>query len=964
MSSFWGQEKVCKVCIGRLLIIFCMNWLIHFAILSLGLHKSYYMMKYCTKPQNEIENPVALHLHAYDKASSNCDELADSFSAGRKRIQSMCCTLSNGQEVAAPLAALYLLRESPFYSSHEFAALHLDSIVNVLFNDEQDTVVLEEVHGGAYKPVNVLIDYTCRPFVMDDVSLMEFKKCWEKQKDQKGVLFGPSHPQYHTHSIRRRATDAVVTVFSSRLPDVRRRDTDTEVKLNYCKRLLALFVPFRLSSEFPQSDEKVMDMFVSWWNTSAADSARIYADYSEDYYVSRDVADSKGDDDLIHYDQCTVSDSIVNDGENDSASSEASDNECDPSNMLNFPDCPTLNDEFVKGLARGVETTEHVASTILCDDHVEYNMDLSVLDDAIHEQEVSTDHVNPNIATTDATSTFQDAPTRIEVMNAVEGSEKWEPPIETAEAVVLEPYSTLREVSRHFNLNEKQHKMFVVVGRRLLEALSIDEKMSSRDPLVSFLGGLPGAGKSQVIKSLQALALSWRSSESVGTVSYQGIAAQAANGETIHKFFGWGLRGFSKTKQVTLEQREKITKLKLLILDEISTTDVKIIGMIDSCLRHIRNEPNLLFGGVDVLFVGDWLQQLPVAGVPAYIQTPPCLGHQPRSKRGDYFLRSRGIQAYQQVTNVVMLSQNVRHQGDPEWRDILNRWRTGNYVKEDIDRVNTVSYGEDWRVRNMESSSFCPIIVASNALRSQFNAQSLRAYCQVHTITLHKFSAKLYRRKKPLDRTRKDGLRTIRDDKTGNMAVVLELAFGAPVQCTKNASRALKLANGSIGFVAGFMASDTEVATSISRQQYEEVLHSEPPEVVFVKLRGYEQVHFLPILPVGVVPVRLRLEPSVEIKLPNRTFCIDIEQVPLTPAFSLTTEKCQGMTLEKMVLAPLRHETRVSPQRSSFYVATTRVKLLRQLYLMEKLSLEALEYFTPNAAAVAETQRLESLEVA
>ncbi|KAE8906757.1 hypothetical protein PF005_g19583 [Phytophthora fragariae] len=72
-----------------------MNWLIHVAILSLGLHKSYYMMKYCTKSQNEIENSAALHLHAYDKASSNCDELADSFSAGRKQIQSMCCTLSN-----------------------------------------------------------------------------------------------------------------------------------------------------------------------------------------------------------------------------------------------------------------------------------------------------------------------------------------------------------------------------------------------------------------------------------------------------------------------------------------------------------------------------------------------------------------------------------------------------------------------------------------------------------------------------------------------------------------------------------------------------------------------------------------------------------------------------------------------------------------------------------------------------
>ncbi|EGZ07101.1 hypothetical protein PHYSODRAFT_373075, partial [Phytophthora sojae] len=130
----------------------------------------------------------------------------------------------------------------------------------------------------------------------------------------------------------------------------------------------------------------------------------------------------------------------------------------------------------------------------------------------------------------------------------------------------------------------------------------------SRESLVSFLGGQPGAGKSQVIRALQELAASWNSSDVVGTVSFQGVAAQSVNGETIHKFFGWGLRGFSKTQPVSLELREKIIKLRLLIVDEVSTTDVKFIGMIDSCLRHIRNKPDLLFGGVDVLFVGDWLQ--------------------------------------------------------------------------------------------------------------------------------------------------------------------------------------------------------------------------------------------------------------------------------------------------------------------------------------------------------------------
>lgn len=159
------------------------------------------------------------------------------------------------------------------------------------------------------------------------------------------------------------------------------------------------------------------------------------------------------------------------------------------------------------------------------------------------------------------------------------------------------------------------------------------------------------------------------------------------------------------------------------------------------------------------------------------------------------------------------------------------------------------------------------------------------------------------------------------------------------------------------------MACASESISVTPRLDYEEMLHSTPPEVVFGKLRGYEDVQFLPFLHVGVTPVRLRCEKSVEVKLPNRSFCIDVELVPVTPAFSLTTEKCQGLTLGKMIMAPLRHETRLSPQRSAFYVAVTRVQALRQLYLMAKLSLEALTYFTPSAAATAETRRLENLEV-
>ncbi|POM76722.1 Hypothetical protein PHPALM_6009 [Phytophthora palmivora] len=122
----------------------------------------------------------------------------------------------------------------------------------------------------------------------------------------------------------------------------------------------------------------------------------------------------------------------------------------------------------------------------------------------------------------------------------------------------------------------------------------------------------------KVITALQGLAIAWHSSESVATAAHQGVAAQAANGHTVHKLFGWNV--YSRRKWVpTKEQKERFAQLKLLILDEILTCDVSILGKVDASLRRILNRLTDLCGGVHVLLVGDWLQQLPVASQPAYL---------------------------------------------------------------------------------------------------------------------------------------------------------------------------------------------------------------------------------------------------------------------------------------------------------------------------------------------------------
>ncbi|ETP31440.1 hypothetical protein F442_19695 [Phytophthora nicotianae P10297] len=303
-----------------------------------------------------------------------------------------------------------------------------------------------------------------------------------------------------------------------------------------------------------------------------------------------------------------------------------------------------------------------------------------------------------------------------------------------------------------------------------------------------------------------------------------------------------------------------------------------------------------------------------------------------------YLERIRGNTVYKAVNYVVILDENMRHRDDPQWRDILNRWRVGNYLSSDIDIVNAMCYRKKWSEHVQEMDTYCPIIVTSNALRCEFNHESAIAFCKARGQVLHEFPALVARPKS---------------------------AILSPSQrrMQQNVSTVFKLANGTIGYVVSIKPSSTDIEQVIQVGGFVTRVHSEPPEIIFVQLRDHNNPLFEG-LPDGVVPLRPWKQNSIQIQLPDRSFSVNITQIPLVPAFSLTSEKCQGLTVERMILAPLRHSTRKSPQRSYFYVAVTRVTTMSELILTEELTLEYLSYFIPDPEALAETERLLRLELA
>lgn len=121
---------------------------------------------------------------------------------------------------------------------------------------------------------------------------------------------------------------------------------------------------------------------------------------------------------------------------------------------------------------------------------------------------------------------------------------------------------------------------------------------------------------------------------------------------------------------------------------------------------------------------------------------------------------------------------------------------------------------------------------------------------------LHQFQAIVSRARFSLSPNQEKTIRTLCDDKTDSMPIVLSLAVGIPVQCTKNMSTTLKLANGSIGYVVKILYDPDDSTRTYVQDGVEHILHSLPPLAAYVKLIGYEHHSFFSHFPLGVVPLK------------------------------------------------------------------------------------------------------------
>lgn len=390
-----------------------------------------------------------------------------------------------------------------------------------------------------------------------------------------------------------------------------------------------------------------------------------------------------------------------------------------------------------------------------------------------------------------------------------------------------------------------------------------------------FLTGQAGAGKTYVLN--QYISYLRARHIPVAITASTGIASTHINGMTIHAWSGMGIKDhFDENDFVRLKSRktviDRLKDTKVLIIDEISMLHARQVDLLDEILRTVR-ETDQAFGGMQVIFSGD------------FFQLPPIGGKGESNKEKFAFMAKSWLSAKFQVC---YLSEQHRQNNQDETQrygisltDILNQIRSQTVSQTAINTLlatknNTINLN---RTR----------LYTHNASVDKINEEALFAL----NTPPYTFECTTFGEKALIDTLKKN----VRATDT------LTLKKGAKVMFVKN-NPELGVSNGTMGEVVGFVGLDDGTKKTAN--------HSTPP---IVRLNSGQNVI--------AEPEEWTIEDADGQVLANYT------QIPLCLAWAITVHKSQGMTLDAAEI-----DLSGTFETGQGYVALSRLRSLDGLKLL------------------------------
>lgn len=123
-----------------------------------------------------------------------------------------------------------------------------------------------------------------------------------------------------------------------------------------------------------------------------------------------------------------------------------------------------------------------------------------------------------------------------------------------------------------------------------------------------FITGRAGTGKSTLLDYFRN-----NTRKKVVVLAPTGVAALNVSGQTIHSFFAFRPDiTLDRVKKLSAMKQALIKNLDAVIIDEISMVRADLLDCVDRALRINRDFPDLPFGGVQMIMIGDLYQLPPV----------------------------------------------------------------------------------------------------------------------------------------------------------------------------------------------------------------------------------------------------------------------------------------------------------------------------------------------------------------
>jgi len=373
-----------------------------------------------------------------------------------------------------------------------------------------------------------------------------------------------------------------------------------------------------------------------------------------------------------------------------------------------------------------------------------------------------------------------------------------------------------------------------------------------------FISGPAGTGKSHLIQCIKEYAKTI--GKQIAITASTGTAASNLDGSTFHYFSSMGLGdkhvGYY-LNAIDVKRKKKIQDCDILVLDEISMMKGDFLQKCDEVFGRIRKD-YAPFGGMQVIFVGDFLQLPPVVPNKDKAQYVPLFAH-------DIWKRL-GLKTF-------VLQKNHRQKEDLQFSEFLIKIRTGTITPEEFDTFKATTASAMGKV---EPPSGVPRLFAVKNKVELFNKNELTKL----TTAVHTFKAEVSGEKGPLDKL----------VESVPVEAEMHLKVGARVLLCRNINVDRGLYNGRRGIVVKFEKEKIYGPSKTGSEDDREVIDESPI--------AYPIVEFGPGDRSMIKPFSWEMRDTMN----EDKVLAKVTQLPLILAWALTVHKMQGMTVDEAVV--------------------------------------------------------------